>query len=154
MKRTVWRLLGPDSEHDDLVQQVFLNALRSCHQIREPERLQGWLRRVTVYTICRELRRRMARRALEGDASISHFEDPASDVELTDRLLSAKRVIERMPARDRTVFVLHRLEHYTVAELAQTFGWSRATAKRRISAAHARFRRLAGKDSNVLPLRQ
>ena len=42
------RLLGRDDEVDDVVQEVFLAALRGLERLREPEAVKGWLATVTV----------------------------------------------------------------------------------------------------------
>jgi len=43
VNRLVWRLLGADSEHDDVVQMVFVHALTSIGKLRDPESLDTWL---------------------------------------------------------------------------------------------------------------
>ena len=42
------RLLGADDELDDVVQEVFLVALRGLRGLRDPEAIRGWLATVTV----------------------------------------------------------------------------------------------------------
>ena len=61
IRRLVWRLLGGDEEHDDVVQQVFLHALSSMGTLRDPEALEGWLVGITVNTVRREIRGRRFR---------------------------------------------------------------------------------------------
>src|SRR5258708_2484860 len=55
------RLLGRDDEVDDVVQEVFLAALRGMRRLREPEAVRGWLATVTVRIAGRRLRRRRLR---------------------------------------------------------------------------------------------
>lgn len=152
VKRVVGRLLGTDADHDDIVQQVFLNAFTSSQGLRDPGRLQAWVRSIAVHTVCRELRRRSTRRSLQRAMPPATHADLARDVEVRDLLWRTKQILDRMPRRERTVFILHELERYTVAELAQAYGWSSSTTKRRIAAAYARFHRLGGHDAEALPL--
>jgi RNA polymerase sigma-70 factor (ECF subfamily) len=56
--RVALRLLGSDSEVDDLVQDVFLEAHRGLNSVREPGALGGWLARICVRRATRRLRRR------------------------------------------------------------------------------------------------
>ena len=51
VNRLVWRLLGPDPDHDDLVQQVFFAMLTSVRQLRDPSKLDVWVRTVTVNAV-------------------------------------------------------------------------------------------------------
>src|SRR5207253_3230020 len=52
------RLIGRDDEVDDVVQEVFLTALRKLGGLRDPEAIRGWLATVTVRVAGRRLRRR------------------------------------------------------------------------------------------------
>ena len=44
---TAMRRLGNDAEAQELVQEVFVQALRKIDQLREPLRFGGWLRSIT-----------------------------------------------------------------------------------------------------------
>src|SRR5262249_23976092 len=55
------RLLGRDDEIDDVVQEVFLQAVRGLERLREPEAVKGWLATVTVRVAGRKLRLRRVR---------------------------------------------------------------------------------------------
>src|SRR5262245_39549454 len=69
VNRLVWRLLGADADHDDLVQQVFIRLIKSAHLVREAEKLRGWVQTVTINTVYSELRKRGVRRLfLRGQA--------------------------------------------------------------------------------------
>ena len=52
------RLLGRESDVDDLIQEVFLAAFRQRHQVRDPASFKGWLAVVAVRTARRQLRLR------------------------------------------------------------------------------------------------
>ena len=83
-------------------------------------------------------------------------QDLVRDVEVRDLLLRAKALIERMPARERLVFVLHVVEGRTLAEIAELCGYSLNTAKRRYAAANRRFQALLARDpelSSILSMR-
>src|SRR5262245_28299159 len=48
LERLLYRILGPDPEIADLLQDVFVAALGSIDKLREPEALRGWLRGIAV----------------------------------------------------------------------------------------------------------
>jgi len=153
VNRLVWRLLGADPDHDDLVQQVFCKVLLAGQSLREVERLGGWVQSITINTVYEELRRRDVRRLFLRDASKQEFHpDLVRDVEARDLLLRAKAVLDRMPARERVVFVLHFMEMHSLAEVAELCGYSHATAKRRLASAIRRFQVLAGKNQDLLTM--
>jgi RNA polymerase sigma-70 factor, ECF subfamily len=153
VNRLVWRLLGADPDHDDVVQQVFLIALRRVSQVREADKLLSWVRSITVNSVYDEIRKRRLRRlflrdTLQGEVhrSLVH------DVEVRDFLLRAKRVLDRMPAAERMVFLLHALEGKTLPEISELCGYSVATAKRRLNRANGRFEKLVGREPELARL--
>src|SRR5688500_18914066 len=58
VRRILIRLLGTHEEINDLVQDVFLSAVRTIYRVRTPEMLRSWMASVAVFTARQELRRR------------------------------------------------------------------------------------------------
>jgi RNA polymerase sigma-70 factor, ECF subfamily len=148
--RWVWRLLGADHDHDDVVQQVFVQIIRSAKQLREVERLPAWVYAITVNCVYAELRRREIRRLfIRGESHEQAHADLVREVEVRDLLLRAKAIVEKIPAKDRIVFVLHVIEGRTLGEIAELIGCSHATAKRRFASGNARFQKLLSRDPEL-----
>ena len=147
----VWRLLGADPDHDDVVQQVFCTVLASLPKLRDPERLAGWVRRITINAVYAELRKREVRRmfALRNPPE-SQVYVQTQDVESRDLLARARAMMEKLPAKERIVFILHYVEGHTLEEIAELQDYSHATAKRRLSAANKRFRALVQNNPELL----
>jgi RNA polymerase sigma-70 factor (ECF subfamily) len=140
VNRWVWRLLGADQEHNDVVQQVFMRILRAGPHLREPEKLAGWVHAITVNTVHDELRRRQVRRFFLRDGPPTQlYGDFVHEVETRDLLIRAKRVIEKLPPGERIVFMLHYVERNSTTEIAELCGYSLSTAKRRLARATSRF---------------
>lgn len=153
VNRLVWRLLGADPDHNDIVQHVFCKVIQHGRKLRDPARLGAWVQSITVNTVYEELRRRDVRRLFQRDSGTVEFHpDLVRDVEVRDLLLRAKRVIERLPAKERLVFMLHFVEGRPLAEVAELCGFSLATAKRRLNAANRRFEALVSKNTDLLSL--
>lgn len=140
VNRWVWRLLGADQDHHDIVQQVFVRILRAGPRLREPDKLVGWVHAITVNTVHGELRRRQVRRFFlrEGLPEQLHG-DFVREVEMRDLLVRAKSVIEKLPPGERIVFMLHHVDRHSAAEIAELCGYSLSTAKRRLARATLRF---------------
>jgi RNA polymerase sigma-70 factor (ECF subfamily) len=140
VNRLVWRLMGADADHDDIVQQVFLQMLRSIHHVRDPERLNMWVRSITVNVVRSELRRRMVRRAfLREHREVQHHGDLAHDMEVRELVRESVELLDKMPSRERIVFVLYNVEGLSLPEVAELCGYSLMTAKRRLGNARRRF---------------
>jgi hypothetical protein len=61
VNRLVWRMLGADLDHDDVVHDVFVNILKSVKSLRDPSSLYAWVYGVTVNTGTRYTRAMAAR---------------------------------------------------------------------------------------------
>jgi len=155
VNRWVWRLLGADLEHDDIVQQVFERILRSGPRLRESDKLAGWVHAITVNTVHGELRRRHVRRFFWRDNQPTALHgDFVREVEMRDLFVRAKGVIEKLPPAERIAFVLHYVDRHSAAEIAGICGYSLSTAKRRLAGATRRFEAIVAASpelSRVLP---
>ena len=153
VNRLVWRLLGADPDHNDIVQQVFCKIMLNGHKLRDLGRLSAWVQSITVNTVYEELRRRDVRRVFQRDSNnVAFHPDLVRDVEVRDLLLRAKRIIDRVPAKERIVFMLHFVEGRPLAEVAELCDYSLATAKRRLAAANRRFSAMVGKNADLMRL--
>lgn len=142
------RLLGRDHEVDDVVQEVFLAATRGLAALREPAAVQAWLTRVAVRVAMRRLRWRRLRRTLglDGGASYDDLPDPTLSAE--DRVVVTRiyRLLDRLPAADRTAWLLRQVENRPAEEIARLCDCSLATAKRRIARVDEQIRKELGDE--------
>jgi RNA polymerase sigma-70 factor (ECF subfamily) len=140
------RLLGRDEEVDDLVQDVFLTAMRDLPQLRDPASLRSWLAAITARKAHERLRRRRIRSFLSLDSVPNYLEiaDDAATPEQRALLARVYEVLDRVPTGDRIAWTLRYIEGQQLEEVAGICGCSLATAKRRISAAQERIERAFG----------
>ena len=136
-----YRLLGRDSEVDDLVQDVFLAAHRGLHRIREHGAVKAWLITVTVRLARRRLRSRRLRGALHLDSSpdYSDIADPSVSPEQRALVVHVYRLLDRMPVNQRIAWSLRYIEGERLERVAELCECSLATAKRRIKAVQDRI---------------
>jgi RNA polymerase sigma-70 factor, ECF subfamily len=136
------RLLGRDDELDDLVQEVFIEAYRGFHQLRSPDAVKAWLARITVRRATRRLRRRRLRSffSLEALPSDAKLVDDGATPEEKAEIASTYRMVERIPIRQRVVWVLKHVEGETLDSIAAICHISKATVQRRLRAADRSLR--------------
>ncbi len=139
------RLIGRDSDVDDLVQDTFVEALQSLDRLKEPQAFAGWLRSILVHRTGKLLRRRrllerlgLGRGSLNVDPDALIAKSTPADVATELRALYSK--IEALPTDLRIALVLRKVEGYTLEEVAEISGASLATVKRRITRAEGRLR--------------
>jgi RNA polymerase sigma-70 factor (ECF subfamily) len=145
-----YRLLGRDEDVDDLVQDSFVEALRSLHRLQAPQAFASWLASIVVRTSSKVIRRRRMltrlglRRndaGIDVDAVVSASAPPDVATEL--RGLYAR--IEALPARERVALVLRRVEGLGIDEISALVGASPATVKRRIADGEERLMKVQGR---------
>jgi len=149
VRGVVRRLLGPDSEAEDLVQEVFLKLFRDIATLRDAEALRGFILQVTTRTAMSELRRRRVRRwvGLTYDGALPEVDvRPAVDAPARLAIVALYRILDSLSVEARAAFVLHRIEEMELHDVAATMNVSLATVKRRLADAEARLERMASRD--------
>jgi RNA polymerase sigma-70 factor (ECF subfamily) len=134
--RLVFRMVGPAPDAEDILQEVFLQVHRSLGDFRGQSKFTTWLHRVTVNVVL------MARRAARSRPAFAA--EPLADGQADDRLLpdedavrqqriaAFRRLLERLPEKKRTVYVLHELEGLPPAEIAEIVGAPVLTVRTRL----------------------
>jgi len=139
--RTARAILGNEADARDATQEAFLHAWRDLPRLRDPERFDAWLGRILVNS-CREALRGRRRRFVR-EIAASDLGDPVGAVAardpLPDERSAALDVLERafgeLSLGERSILVLHHLEHRTLTEIAATLAIPTGTAKSRLHAA-------------------
>ena len=132
------RLLGRDDEVDDVVQDVFLSALRGLRDLRDPGAIRGWLATVTVRVAQRKLRFRRLRSFVGLDDAHDYAElvVPGTAAEHRLLLMRVYSALDRVPAEKRIAWTLRYVNGDDLETIAKMCDCSLATVKRRIAAAH------------------
>ena len=130
--RLVFRLLGADQDHQDVVQDIFLHAVEGLDRFRGPlEALEAWLVRIAINRVRRHIRARVSRRWFVFLAPDPLPDPPAPGHTLaTHALRQVEHLMRSMKPRLRMVFVMRALEGMSFPEIATAMSLSQATAKR------------------------
>lgn len=152
IERVLYRVLGPDSEIDDVAHDVFMVAFTSLDQLRQPQALRSWLVGIAIRKVRKLIQRRKRWRFVQdlapGELPERESEPPA---EMSEVMRSAYRILSNIPVDDRVALSLRYLGEMDLATVAEATGVSLATAKRRISRGHRRFVELARKSDLLAP---
>lgn len=140
------RLLGNPADAEDAAQETFIQVHRSLRSFRAEARLDTWIYRIAV-NVCLQRRRKLSFPTSElPDAE--HLSAPDADpfYAAAHSELGAKvsAALDRLPAEQRDVALLHSMEGLSYAEVAQVLGCPVGTVKSRLSAAFGRLRKLLG----------
>jgi RNA polymerase sigma-70 factor (ECF subfamily) len=135
----VYRLVGTDTELDDVVQETFCDAAAALATLREPGGLRPWLARIAVRRVHKRLGKRRRWRWLLGQAE--RVAPRVSDPRERQRVEALYEALDTVPPKLRLPWMLHTIEGETLPDVAAMCEISLATAKRRIAEAAARIER-------------
>ncbi len=136
----VYRLLGSDSNLEDIVQETFVIGLRRLHSLREGQALRRWLTTIAIRRVKRDLARRYKRREL--DEELSQTMPRVSEPGAREEIHALYEALNQLPEKLRIPWVLHHVEGETLPAVAELTDTSLSSAKRHIGAANDRLRRL------------
>ena len=135
LMRYATHFLGSADDADEVLQEVFLRAHRSILKGTRPEKLHGWLFRITVNR-CRSHRRRWWRNVGGGEADrqLARAAHPAEaeDWIWRDEIEQALAVLSP-PLRE--AFLLKHVEGWSYGEMVEATGASLSALKMRVARA-------------------
>lgn len=141
VSRLLWRFTRDRTEHEELVQEVFVQAYVSLASYAGKAPLEHWLARIAVrvgYTYWRKRRRRPAPLAEEDWRQLAAPQPPDHQqaAEIVHRLL------ERLKPNDRLVLTLRYIEQCDIAETAYRTGWTQTRVRVQTHRAIAKLKHL------------
>jgi RNA polymerase sigma-70 factor (ECF subfamily) len=147
--RTLFRLVGSNSEMEDLVQQVYLQLVSAIRSFRGDARFSTFLYRVCANVALMHLRSRR-RRPEDAAADVpEQAADAGSDPERAAQLRQAgallQRALDQMTPKKRVVFVYHELLGLMPEEIARAVDASPNTVRSRLHHARLEFGELISK---------
>jgi RNA polymerase sigma-70 factor (ECF subfamily) len=147
VKRMVVRVMGVDAEIEDIVHDVFLDALRTVGRLKDPGALRMWLTSIALFKARRVLRSRRRRSWLRLTApdELNRFAYAGGGSELAEAMRCTYQVLNDLPADERIAFALRFVDGMELTEIAAVSRASVATIKRRLRRAEERFLRRARK---------
>jgi RNA polymerase sigma-70 factor (ECF subfamily) len=148
----LWKTLGPGSDIDDAVQDVFLTLLRRVRALRDPSALTSFVVGITVRTARATLRKRRVLRWIplvhdEPDLDVAL---PNVDFASREALRRLYAILDGLPAEMRLAFILRHADGLELTEIATALECSLATAKRRLAKATERVLFHAKRDPVLL----
>ena len=135
----VLRVMGGDElEAEDVVQDTWIRATRNLGGFRWESRFETWLTGIGL-NLCRNRLRRGGRWEDLDEDRLRRVEAPPGE----DRI-DLERAISLLPAGYRTVLILHDIEGFKHAEIAERLGVSAGTSKSQLWSARRHLRRFLG----------
>jgi RNA polymerase sigma-70 factor (ECF subfamily) len=151
VERLIWSLLGPESEAEDILHEIFVRALEGIDGVEDPSRLKSWLTGITVYTAREWIRRRTRRKWLRFVDELPDAPVVSASEEVNEATRCTFDVLTGMSADDRVFFSLRFIEGMELSEVALACDVSVSTAKRRLKDAERHFVARAKRHEALTP---
>ncbi len=136
------RRLRNASDAQELVQDVFIQAMTKLDQLRTPECFIGWLRQITVRMAINKSVRRAPAAAVEPEileATVTQDATPVDFALAVERKDQVRDGIARLREMDRETLDAFYVQGQSLIEMAETFDAPIGTIKRRLHTARKRL---------------
>ena len=140
--RWVGHLGGLDSDLEDVVQEVFLVVSRKWPTLRADGNFTSWLFEITRKMVANQRRRLRWRRLWTAqDLTCVRWEGLEPDAALERRRVVTlfHRAVDRLPEKQRTIFVLYELEGMSTPAIADLTQRNLSTVKVQLTRARNHF---------------
>jgi len=125
---------------EDLAQDAFLTAMEKSSTFHAFGSFEGWLIKIAMNQALMHLRNSPEMVEWDENLHSQEVEEIADDPELSRTEFKQEELLEavsKLPAKQRTVFNLYAVEHYSHSKIAETLGISVANSKVLLTRARA-----------------
>ncbi|MGA2651425.1 MAG: RNA polymerase sigma factor [Terracidiphilus sp.] len=124
-------LTGSQDSGLDVLQDVWVKALRGIHKLKDPGSLRSWLYTITHGVAVDRIRRNASRERAE-QVELEDFEEAEEPLFTEEDAAAIHQALSQIGLRHREVLVLHFLEDLSIGEIAAVVGCSEGTVKSRM----------------------
>lgn len=138
------------ADAEDLTQEVYLKALRNIDSLTELPLVKFWLYRVTRNTCLDFTRKSKLRRhyPLEPEHEQLDSQTPESQVMAQEKLRFLKEAIQRLPQKQREVFIMKEYGDLSYQEIAETLKIKAGTVMSRLNRARQTVKNRIRRENN------
>jgi RNA polymerase sigma-70 factor, ECF subfamily len=149
--RSAFVLCGNETEAQDLVQETFIQAMRSADRFQGRSSVYTWLHSILL-NLTRHYHRDRKRIVYDGELAgreISTSEDGLIPSDCQSASSALKEALRQLSGAHREVIVLRYYEEMKILEIARHLGVSRGTVKSRLHYALAELQKLLPMEMNL-----
>lgn len=147
--RTLSRSAGSADDAQDLVQEIFCRLARMGHQLTRLERPHAYLKRIAI-NLARDRSRQAIRKSyslhLVADEELLAGPDQTRLLESRDMLNRLEKAIMRLRPKTREIFMAHRIDGLSYAQIAEQTGLSIKGIEKQMSKALQQIDRMLSRS--------
>jgi len=136
------RLVQQLQDGEEIVQDTFLRAFRSIHQLRDENQLWLWLKQI-AHNAAMDLIKRAKRQPIAADPEeIEKLDSRREEPSMLPQIIQA---IESLPETYRETAIYYYLEEWPYSKIAETLAIEQAAVRQRISRVNRLLRETLGR---------
>lgn len=135
LKGFVYKKVKDKALAEDIVHDVFLKVQAKIHQVKESEKIFGWIYQITRNTITdhfRKTAKHIDPKDIDWESSPTNFNDCVTN--------TINELIPTLPEKYRVPLVMTELQHMSQLEVADKLNLNYTTAKARVQRARQMLR--------------
>lgn len=144
------RYANNKTDAEDIFQESVLNVFDRLQQLRDPEKIGGWAKKVVVHEAIRFYKKKRNLFFSEETTGMTSLPDSGGDIYRqleTDELL---RMIQQLPDKMRMVINLYAIEGFKHEEIAEMLEISVGTSKSNLHDARKRIKKLISDEARKI----
>jgi len=148
VSKILWRFSRDRQVHEELVQDVFVEAYLGLGGFKGRAPFPHWLSRIAIrvgYHYWKQTTRQHGSEGLNAEQWHQVAMAESHPLETCDAAALVHKVLGQLPPRDRLVLTLRYLEDCDVAETARRVGWTRTMVKVQTLRAKKKLEKLLGR---------
>lgn len=142
--KLLWRFTRDRTNHEELVQETFVQAYYSLHTYKAQAPFEHWLSCIATrvgYRFWKDVQKHRHADLLDSDwEQLSQADPDGITPEQAAEMLHT--LLEKLPPRDRLVLTLRFVEQCDIEETARRTGWSQALVKVQTHRAKQKLKKL------------
>jgi RNA polymerase sigma factor (sigma-70 family) len=149
--RSATLLCGDATNAQDLVQDAFVQALRSVHKFRRQSSLYTWLHSILL-NLTRHYHRDRQRLVYDNELAareVPVLEERPGALDFENATTELTRALGQLSDSHREILVLRYFEHMKIHELARHLGISKGTVKSRLHYAIREMQKIIPTEMNL-----
>src|SRR5215469_12979486 len=149
--RSAFMLCGNEAEAQDIVQETFLEAIRSAHRFQRRSSVYTWLHAIML-NVARRQHRKQKRIVYDNDLTdgeISPADESASSLDAGAATSALQKAMRQLSEAHREVIVLRYYEDMKIHEIASHLGISKGTVKSRLHYAIGEIQKILPGELNL-----
>lgn len=147
-----YQVLGNHLDADEVVQETFVRLYRKREELKEVKYFTSFIIRIATNYAIDLLRKRKGHSdigddstSLAGDIQLDlarRVSTPSEDLDNKRIMEEITRALDELPPRQRMTAILHDIEGYTKAEIAEAFNCPEATVRSNLHIARTKLKKI------------